>query len=88
MAIQIIIRECMYLKDEFPNTKIVVATNKIKDDIISGFSTWMESVGWLDAEPNLKPKTAENPDGFDYEGLIHVLKHFYFHFRWRRHIGN
>ena len=60
------------LKKEFPNVKIVVATDKIKDDI-SGFSTWMESVGWLDAEPNLKPRTAENPDGFDYDGQIHTL---------------
>lgn len=60
------------LKNEFPNAKIVVATDKIKKDI-SGFSTWMESVGWLDAEPNLKPKTAENPDGFDYDGQIHAL---------------
>lgn len=60
------------LKKEFPNVKIVVATDDIKQDI-SGFSTWMESVGWLDAEPNLKPKTGKNPNGFDYDGQIHAL---------------
>lgn len=60
------------LKKEFPNAKIVVATDKIKSDI-SSFSAWMESVGWLDAEPNLKPKTDKNPNGFDYDGQIHAL---------------
>lgn len=60
------------LKKEFPNAEIVVATDKIKNDI-SGFSTWMESVGWLDAEPNLKPRTDKNPDGFDYDKQIHAL---------------
>ena len=33
----------------------------------------MESVGWLDAEPALMPKTEKNPDGFDYDNNIHVL---------------
>lgn len=60
------------LKKEFPNAEIIVATDKIKSDI-SGFSTWMESVGWLDAEPNLKPKTEKNPNGFDYDGQILAL---------------
>jgi len=60
------------LKKEFPNAKIIVATDHIKNDI-SGFSKWMESVGWLDAEPNLKPKSDKNPNGFDYEGQIHPL---------------
>lgn len=61
-----------YLKKEFTNVKIVVPTLEIKNDII-GFSTWMESVGWLDGEPNLKPKSDENPTGFDYENQINVL---------------
>jgi len=61
-----------WLHKEFPEAKIVVPTNDIKQDI-KGFSTWMESVGWLDAEPTLKPKSAKNPNGFDYENNIHVL---------------
>ena len=60
------------LSKAFPEVEIVVAIQEIKDDII-GFSTWMESIGWLEAEPNLKPKSDENPTGFDYEGRIKVL---------------
>jgi glyoxylase-like metal-dependent hydrolase (beta-lactamase superfamily II) len=60
------------MKQQFPNTRIVVTTGEIKNDI-SGFSTWMESVGWLEKEPAMKPKTAENENGFDYENNIGVL---------------
>jgi len=62
-----------WLLKEFPTAKVVVANQNIKQDII-GFSTWMESVGWLDAEPALKPKSKKNPDGFDYENNIMVLE--------------
>ena len=34
----------------------------------------MESVGWLDAEPALKPKPEKNSDGFDYDKNITVLE--------------
>ena len=61
-----------WLQKEFPEAKIVVATADIKKDIKND-SSWMESVGWLDAEPNLKPKSAINPDGFDYDSNIHIL---------------
>ena len=61
------------LAQKFPEAKIVVAGKEIKDDII-GFSNWMESVGWLEGEPNLKPKSDKNPNGFDYEGKIQVLE--------------
>lgn len=61
------------IKAEFPDVMIVVNTPEIKEDIIN-FSTWMESVGWLEKEPALKPKTDANPDGFDYYGNISVLK--------------
>ena len=61
-----------YLKKAFPKVEIIVPTLEIKQDII-GFSSWMESVGWLDGEPNLKPKSNENPAGFDYENQINVL---------------
>ena len=44
----------------------------IRDSIL-GFSTWMESVGWLDAEPLLKPKSDKQPNGFDYLKNINVL---------------
>ena len=60
------------LHKEFPDAKIVVATQDIKNDI-KGFSQWMESVGWLDGEVNLKPKSDKNSSGFDYDGLISVL---------------
>ena len=33
----------------------------------------MESVGWLDSEPTLKPMSEQNPDGFDYDKNITVL---------------
>jgi len=56
----------------FPDAKIVVASQEIKNDII-GFSNWMENIGWLNGEPNLKPKSDENPNGFDYENKIEVL---------------
>jgi glyoxylase-like metal-dependent hydrolase (beta-lactamase superfamily II) len=60
------------MKTEFPDVKIVVTTPDIKNDIM-GFSAWMESVGWLDKEPKLKPLSATNPDGFDYQNNIEVL---------------
>lgn len=61
------------LKQEFPDARIVVNAPEIKEDVIA-FSTWMESVGWLEKEPALKPKTDTNPGGFDYEGQISVVK--------------
>ena len=61
-----------WLLKAFPKANVVVANEEIKKDIIQ-FSTWMEGVGWLDAEPTLKPKSAKNPDGFDYENKIEVL---------------
>jgi glyoxylase-like metal-dependent hydrolase (beta-lactamase superfamily II) len=61
------------IKAEFPDVRIVVNTPEIKEDIIN-FSTWMESVGWLEKEPALKPQTDTNPDGFDYYGNISILK--------------
>ena len=61
-----------HLMQEFPDAKIVVPSAEIKKDIID-FSTYMESIGWLDAEPALKPKSNENPDGFDYEAHLNVL---------------
>jgi len=60
------------MKNEFPNAKIVVTKPEIKADII-GFSTWMLGVGWLENEPTMKPKSTENPNGFDYENNIGIL---------------
>jgi len=60
-------------KKEFPTAKIFVGSDEVKQDII-GFSNWMESVGWWEKEPNLKPRSDTNPDGFDYENQINVLK--------------
>lgn len=57
---------------EFPNLKIVVASQGVKDDIIS-FTEWMDSVNWLEGEPHMKPKSEQYPDGFDYEKRLEVL---------------
>ena len=57
----------------FPNVPVKVASREIRDDII-GFSGWMESVGWLDAEPTMKVKSIKNPEGFDYAGIVQVLE--------------
>lgn len=56
----------------FPNVPIKVATTAIKDDLI-GFSQWMESVGWLEGEPQMKVRSTENPAGFDYDNLVSVI---------------
>ena len=60
------------IKQEFPDAKIVVTKQEIKNDII-GFSNWMEGMGWLETEQAMKPKTGENKNGFDYENNIEVL---------------
>jgi glyoxylase-like metal-dependent hydrolase (beta-lactamase superfamily II) len=60
------------LKERFPEARLVVSSQAVKDDII-GFSMWMESVGWLDQIPRMKPKSAATPGGFDYAGAIEVL---------------
>ncbi len=58
--------------DRFPNVPVKVASPEIRDDII-GFSTWMESVGWLEVETKMKVKSQKNPQGFDYSNIIQVL---------------
>ena len=60
------------MRKEFPGARIVVTNQEIKNDIV-GFSKWMQSVGWLENEPAMKPKTADNQNGFDYENEIEVL---------------
>ncbi len=63
-------------RKEFPSAKIVVANSDIKQDI-KAYAMYMNTVGEPDAEPvlepPLRPKSPENPDGFDYENNIHVL---------------
>ncbi|MEI9942194.1 MAG: MBL fold metallo-hydrolase [Pseudomonadota bacterium] len=61
------------LKEAFPGARIVVASHAIKSDMID-FSTWMQSVGWLDQQPQMKPKSAQAPAGFDYAGQVEVLE--------------
>jgi glyoxylase-like metal-dependent hydrolase (beta-lactamase superfamily II) len=60
------------LKEAFPGARIVVASEAIKADTLS-FSTWMDSVGWLDKQPQMKPRSDLAPEGFDYGGQIEVL---------------
>jgi glyoxylase-like metal-dependent hydrolase (beta-lactamase superfamily II) len=61
------------LKKEFPLTKIFVATQHVKEDIVR-----MAEIGardhWLDDEPEMLPRSPKNPFGFDYENEIKVLK--------------
>jgi len=64
-------------RDQFPNAKIVVANEDIKTDI-KNYSLFMDQGGATEDEPGLevplRPKTSENPDGFDYENTIQVLE--------------
>ena len=62
-----------WLLNTFPDATVVVANEQIKLDII-GFSTWLDSIGWLDAEPALKPRSEKNPHGFDYHNNITVAQ--------------
>jgi glyoxylase-like metal-dependent hydrolase (beta-lactamase superfamily II) len=66
----------LFLK-EFPEAKIVVANEDIKRDI-KAYAIYMMSGGETGAEPALepplRPRTTDNPDGFDYEQNIHVLR--------------
>ena len=63
-------------RKEFPEATIVVANEDIKRDI-KAYAIYMNTGGETDAEPALepmlRPKSAENPHGFDYENYIHVL---------------
>jgi glyoxylase-like metal-dependent hydrolase (beta-lactamase superfamily II) len=60
------------LKEAFPSARIVVASDAVKHDIME-FSTWMDGIGWLDQQPQMKPRNAQTPDGFDYQSAIEVL---------------
>jgi glyoxylase-like metal-dependent hydrolase (beta-lactamase superfamily II) len=60
------------LKEAFPSARILVASEAIKADTL-GFSKWMDSVGWLDKQPQMKPRSEAAPDGFDYGTQIEVL---------------
>jgi len=60
------------LKEAFPAARILVASESVKRDILE-FSTWMNSIGWLDKQPQMKPRNARNLAGFDYEGAIEVI---------------
>ena len=65
-----------WFRKEFPEAKIVVANEAIKQDI-KDYAVYMNTGGETDSEPALepalRPKTADHPDGFDYENNIHVL---------------
>jgi glyoxylase-like metal-dependent hydrolase (beta-lactamase superfamily II) len=60
------------LQEAFPGARILVASAAVKADIIA-FSTWMEGIGWLDKQPQMKLLSSGNPQGFDYERHIEVL---------------
>jgi glyoxylase-like metal-dependent hydrolase (beta-lactamase superfamily II) len=60
----------------FPDAQIVVASAEIKKDV-TAYAVYMDSGGETGAEPaldrSIKPRSADHPDGFDYENWIHVL---------------
>ncbi|MBT4519094.1 MAG: MBL fold metallo-hydrolase [Halieaceae bacterium] len=60
----------------FPNAKIVVANEDIRQDI-KAYAIYMDGFGATAAEPPLEPplrvKSESNPDGFDYENYIGIL---------------
>jgi len=60
----------------FPDAKIVVATEAIRRDI-KEYAMYMDRGGATGAEPALdpalRPRSAEYPNGFDYERTIQVL---------------
>ncbi len=66
-----------WLHQEFPDARIVVANEAIRQDI-KNYAIYMDTGGQTGAEPALepalKPKSPENPGGFDYEGTIHLLR--------------
>jgi glyoxylase-like metal-dependent hydrolase (beta-lactamase superfamily II) len=67
----------VWLQHEFPEARIVVANEDIRKDI-KDYAVYMDqggaSGGEPALEPQLRPKSASNPNGFDYEHDIHVLK--------------
>lgn len=65
------------VQEAFPDAKIVVASEDIKR-AIKAYAVYMDTGGATGAEPaldpSIKPKSESYPQGFDYEGRIHVLE--------------
>ncbi|MFG2639267.1 MBL fold metallo-hydrolase [Streptomyces sp. NPDC048362] len=53
-------------REWFPDVPLIAGSEGVRNDIL-GFSQWMESAGWLEDEPGMKPYSQTNPDGFDYD---------------------
>lgn len=67
----------MYVfRDQFPKAHILVADEAIRRDV-KAYAIYMDQGGATDAESPLerplRPKSAANPDGFDYEHIIGLL---------------
>jgi glyoxylase-like metal-dependent hydrolase (beta-lactamase superfamily II) len=60
------------LKQQFPDAKILVASQGIKDDILE-FAEMATKNRWIEDEPLMKPKSVKNPRGFDYQQEIQVM---------------
>ena len=62
---------------EFPQARIVVANEAIKRDI-KAYASYMDRGGATGAEPALdpalRPRSVQNPGGFDYEHTLEVLR--------------
>lgn len=64
------------MKKAFPDARIVVANTNVRDEI-KAYAVYMDGFGATAAEPpldpSLKPLSAHNPTGFDYESQIKIL---------------
>ena len=63
-------------REAFPDTPIVVANEDIRKEI-KAYAVFMDSGGATEGEPaldpSIKPKSADYPQGFDYENWIGLL---------------
>ncbi|MBP8811067.1 MAG: MBL fold metallo-hydrolase [Kofleriaceae bacterium] len=60
------------LRAALPEARFVVARPEIEADVI-GMATWMTAQGWLAELPAMRPRSAADPEGFDYATELEVV---------------
>jgi glyoxylase-like metal-dependent hydrolase (beta-lactamase superfamily II) len=60
------------LRAALPEARFVVARPEIEADVI-GMATWMTAQGWLAELPAMRPRSAADPEGFDYAAELEVV---------------